>query len=269
MDEADEPPYSPTMNLLDGIDVACFDLFDTLIRVDVERLPSVAFDGRPIRSTLPIVHEEIFAPRGIALGHLAETVRSMWLSVREELNREHGSDDERWAEMAAIDKYRRVVADLGVSDAREQDALAREMADTHHRTLVSASLPMEGAAPVLERVRTRGIRTALVSNWDHSAAGSTMLEHTGLADLLDHVVISEAVGVRKPHPRIFDRALEPFDGAPERSLHVGDLPRPDAWGAGRLGFRTVWINKNAEPYPESEHPPTLEIGRLVDLLDHL
>jgi HAD superfamily hydrolase (TIGR01509 family) len=257
------------MELLDGIDVACFDLFDTLIRVDVERLPSVPFDGRPIRSTLPIVHQQIFAPRGIALGHLAEAVRRMWMTVREELNREDGSDDERWAEMAATDKYRRVVTDLGVEDPEECEQLAREMAEAHHAALVSASLPMEGADEVLGRIRARGIRTALVSNWDHSAAGSAMLEHTALADLLDHVVISEAVGVRKPHRRIFDHALEPFDGTPERALHVGDLAKPDAWGAGRLGFRTVWINKNDEPYPEAEHPPTLEISRLADLLEHL
>ena len=40
----------------------------------------------------------------------------------------------------------------------------------------------------------------LVSNWDHARAGSAMLSQTRLGPLLDHVVISEAVGFRKPRP---------------------------------------------------------------------
>jgi putative hydrolase of the HAD superfamily len=114
-------------------------------------------------------------------------------------------------------------------------------------------------------VRARGLRTALVSNWDHAAAGPKLLARTGLAELLDHVVISEAVGVRKPDPRIFRAALAPFGAAPAAALHVGDLARGDAWGAGRLGFRTVWINPGGGAWPEAEHPPTLVVADLVEL----
>jgi FMN phosphatase YigB (HAD superfamily) len=249
------------MSLLDGVEVACFDLFDTLIRVDTSQLPSVRWGGDEIRTTLPIVHERIFAERNVPLDRLVNAVRSMWATVRLELNREDASDDERWAEISAVDKYRRMLGDLGVRDPEEVEALATAVADTHHATLVSAAEAVEGASA--------GPHTVLVSNWDHAPAGPAMLARAGLTDLLDHVVISDAVGVRKPHPRIFETALAPFDATPDVALHVGDLALSDAWGAGRLGFKTVWINPKAKPWSEEAHPPTLTVKRLADLLAHL
>jgi FMN phosphatase YigB (HAD superfamily) len=97
-----------------------------------------------------------------------------------------------------------------------------------------------------------------------------MLEATGLADRLDHVVISEDVGLRKPHRRLFELALEPFDAAPNAALHVGDLAEADAWGAGRLGFRTVWIDREDKGWPENiEGSPTLTVNELKELLNHV
>ena len=58
------------MDLLDGVEVACFDLFDTLIRIDTSRLPAVRWGGDEIRTTLPVVHEKLFAERGVPLDRL-------------------------------------------------------------------------------------------------------------------------------------------------------------------------------------------------------
>jgi len=258
------------MDLLDGVEVACFDLFDTLIHIDTQQLPPVEWDGHSVRSTIPILHERIFAPRGIALEELVRTLRALWGELRAERRSELGSDDERWRETPAVEKYRRMLGGFDAIAEADVEELAEEIARLHHATLVSAAVPAEGAGALLAGVREREILTVLVSNWDHARAGSAMLEQTGLADLLDHVVISEAVGMRKPHPKIFEEALAPFDAAPASALHVGDLAEPDAWGAGRLGFKTVWIDRKREGWPERLHPqPWLTVSRLADLLDRL
>ena len=130
-------------------------------------------------------------------------------------------------------------------------------------------LPVDGAHEVLARVRARGVPTVLCSNWDHARAGSAMLAQTRLAPLLDHVVISEAVGFRKPHPKIFEEALAPFGAEPRAALHVGDMAEADAWGAGRLGFRTVWIDREEQGWPDEFVPaPSLTVAHLDDLLEH-
>jgi putative hydrolase of the HAD superfamily len=257
------------VDLLDGLEVACFDLFDTLVRIDTSRLPAVRWNGSEIRSTVPVLHERVFAARGVAREDLVAALRALWTELRElreELKEEPASPDGPWLEIPAVEKYRRLGRRLGIAADAELDALAREIADVHHATLLAAAEALPGAAEVLARVRARGLRTALVSNWDHAAAGPPLLARTGLAALLDHVVISEAVGVRKPDPRIFRAALAPFDAEPAAALHVGDLASADAWGAGRLGFRTVWINRDGVPWPEPDPRPHVAIARIGDLL---
>lgn len=258
------------MRLLEGIEVACFDLFDTLIRVDTSRLPAVEWEGRSLRSSIPIVHARHFAGRGVSQASLIEAIRSMWKQVRAEQHKEQACDDERWREVSAVEKFRRMLAGLPGVAAGDVAELAEEVATTHHEALVSAAVAVPGASELLARVRERGCRTVLVSNWDHARAGAAMLEGTGLARLLDHVVISEQVGVRKPHPRIFEQALAPSAARPQAALHVGDMAEADAWGAGRLGFKTVWIDAGDGPWPAELSPaPTLRVSRLADLLQHL
>jgi HAD superfamily hydrolase (TIGR01509 family) len=258
------------MALLDGIQVACFDLFDTLIRVRAERLPQTEVGGTRIHSTIPILHERLFAERGIALDELTAALREVWTELRSELKAEDRPEDERLKEIPAIAKYRRLLDRLEGIDDAEVDGLAEDIAELHHASLVGVSEAMEGAAELLDAVRAHGIPTALISNWDHARAGRAMLEATGLAGRLDHVVISEAVGLRKPHRRLFELALEPFDAPPGAALHVGDLAEADAWGAGRLGFRTVWIDRAGEGWPAAlEARPTLTVSRLADLLGHV
>jgi putative hydrolase of the HAD superfamily len=223
-----------------------------------------------VRTTIPILHERIFAPRGLEIDVLVDAIRSMWREVQAELKSESGSEDERWREVPAVEKYRRVLERIDGIDGYEVGEMAEQVAHAHHETLVSAAVLIDGAAEVLQRVREKGIPTVLVSNWDHARAGPSMLTQTGLQPLLDHVVISEAVGLRKPHPKIFTEALIPFAAAPAAALHIGDLAEADAWGAGRLGFKTVWIDRGAKGWPDELDPaPSLTVTRIADLLDRL
>ena len=255
--------------LLEGVRVACFDLFDTLIHVRPERFPESKLAKSEARSTFPILHERIFAERGVSFTELGDAAIAVWPGIRAELDCTDGSEDEQYREIQAVEKYRRMLLQLDRFDDAEIEQLSGEIAELHHECLVAASEPAHRAEEVLEAVKQRGIETVLISNWDHAPAGKAMLEATGLAHLLDHVVISEAVGLRKPHRRLFELALEHTDAKPEEAIHIGDLAKPDAWGAARLGFRTVWIDKNQDGWPEElGSAPTLTVGRIAELLDH-
>lgn len=250
------------MQLLDGARAVFFDLFDTLIRIDDAKLPAIQVDGRRIRSTVPLVHEQLLAPRDVAreafVNALRETVMEISHEKRQNLD-----------EVPALERWRRVVEKLSLGEGEAGEALAAELTDSHARALANAAVPVEKARDVVARVRERGCDVALISNFDHTPAADWILEGTGLADLIEKRVISEAVGVRKPDARIFHEALEHFSVAPEDCVHVGDQARADAWGAGRLGLRTVWISRRTEPYGEDDPPPTLVVTRLADLMQHL
>ena len=57
------------------------------------------------------------------------------------------------------------------------------------------------------------------------------------------MVISDAVGIRKPRSEIFEAVLGELGVAPERTLHVGDSLHADVGGAAPLGIRTAWITR--------------------------
>jgi putative hydrolase of the HAD superfamily len=56
--------------------------------------------------------------------------------------------------------------------------------------------------------------------------------------------------VRKPHPAIFQRALDELGVAAERTLFVGDSLATDLGGAAALGMRTcqsLWFRADDDP----------------------
>jgi putative hydrolase of the HAD superfamily len=102
-------------------------------------------------------------------------------------------------------------------------------------------VPFPDAATSLGSLRTLGIRTAVVSNWDCSLGG--LLGGLGLGGLLDGVVTSAEAGFRKPDRRIFDSALEAVGCGPERAIFVGDSVDIDVAGGRAAGIRSVLIDR--------------------------
>jgi putative hydrolase of the HAD superfamily len=95
---------------------------------------------------------------------------------------------------------------------------------------------------VLGELGELGVARVVVSNWDVSLRD--VLDRTGLAPLLDGIVISAEVGVAKPDPAIFERALAVAGARPGEALHVGDTPEADVAGALAAGLRAVHLDRS-------------------------
>lgn len=109
---------------------------------------------------------------------------------------------------------------------------------------------------LLESLRSRGLLLGVVSNaFDPAWLLHRDLEQMGIAERIDHAVFSSEVGKRKPHPEIFERALEALEVAPAEALFVGDRLYEDVRGAAELGMTTVqavWFR--ADEHPEGGEP---------------
>jgi HAD superfamily hydrolase (TIGR01549 family) len=109
---------------------------------------------------------------------------------------------------------------------------------------------------LLEALRDRGLKTGLISNgFDPPDLVRVELSRLGVAQLLDVIVMSGDVGVRKPDPAIFRYALERLGVAPENALMVGDKVAIDVAGAKALGMKTcqaLWFvaDEIEEPEPD-------------------
>jgi putative hydrolase of the HAD superfamily len=96
-----------------------------------------------------------------------------------------------------------------------------------------------GTREMLADLRRRGLRLAVISNWDQRLP--LLLERLELADHFDTFAISAIVGAEKPHPRIFEAALAALGVEPERALHVGDSRRDDVEGAQGVGMQALLL----------------------------
>ena len=109
--------------------------------------------------------------------------------------------------------------------------------------------------PMLERLAGR-YPLALVSNWPLALSIERFLEAADWRRHFTAVVISQTVGVIKPHPVIFATAAAQL-GVPSGPaiLHVGDDLGADVVGAQALGWRTAWVRFKPADSPLPTAPP--------------
>jgi putative hydrolase of the HAD superfamily len=104
---------------------------------------------------------------------------------------------------------------------------------------------------VLEALRAKGCKLAVVSNFDSRLPG--ILQALGIHGRMDAVIYSSEAGSAKPDPAIFWRALRVLGVAPERSIHVGDNVSADVGGAVAAGIEGLLIRRGRCPTDDSAH----------------
>ena len=114
-------------------------------------------------------------------------------------------------------------------------------------------VPLEGAVSLLKAL-SRKVKLGIITN-GFTELQQVRLEKTGLKHHFEFIVISEEMGIAKPHSGIFDHALS-IMGNPERNrvLMVGDNPDSDILGGINAGLHTCWLNRNNRETPEQIKP---------------
>lgn len=142
-----------------------------------------------------------------------------------------------------------VYAALEVGEATQADwnrviggILGIDPTDLMRRALASLQ-PEPLIVAVAKRAREAGIKVALLSN-SFGLDPYNPYKDKGLwTDFFDAVVVSELVGVRKPSPLIYQRALTALDLPGPQCLYVDDMAT-NLPPAELLGIRTVLHSTN-------------------------
>lgn len=132
-------------------------------------------------------------------------------------------------------------------------AVAVDLADEFSRMREEQTEPFPGALEALQAFRGRGIRLALVTNGS-AALQRRKIDRFGLAPLFDDIVIEGEIGVGKPEPEPFLRALAALGATPRETWMVGDDLDFDIRPAVRLGLYGVWITPVPMPAAEAGGP---------------
>ncbi len=84
-------------------------------------------------------------------------------------------------------------------------------------------------------------KLAIVSNFAYPPGLHRILQYFKLAQFFDTIVISGELGFRKPHPKIFEKALRKLNVTAKKSVFIGDSLKADIYGAKRVGIKTILV----------------------------
>ena len=227
-------------------EVVFFDMGGTLIYAD----PSVP---------------EVFANVARARGHniTVRDVEPCMQMVDEYYESEYLRDGDFWcvherAVQIWLDMYSMMADYCGIKSDR---GLSQAVYDAY---LNPSNWSLYPDAPAcLKGLKRRGFRLGVISNWDASL--ENLLRTMGYLPYFDEVIVSAAVGCRKPGNAIFEIALERMGVSANQAVHVGDLPEADGQGATAAGIRPIIIDRK----DKLDDCPYERVGLLTDLVSLL
>ena len=136
--------------------------------------------------------------------------------------------------------------------------------------------PMPGLYELIETLRARGLRLAIVSNAADDANVQRLVDNHRLRPYFDPIVVSAAIGVRKPNPRIFDPVFRAWAIPLAEIVMVGDTLGADILGARHAGLKSVWLTMEADTPDNKAHRHTIipdavaaSLAELPDLFERL
>jgi len=109
---------------------------------------------------------------------------------------------------------------------------------------------------------------ALVSNFTYAPVIYAGVRKLRFSLYFNCILVSDDVGWRKPHPRIFEEALKRLDKNVKQAVFVGDNPMEDIQGAKAIGMKAIFIPSQFFTIEEAEkvpQPPDLIINNLCEL----
>ena len=121
----------------------------------------------------------------------------------------------------------------------------------------------------LRALKERGLKLGVVSNtYQRGQVLRDQLAEVGALPHMDVTVFSSDVGLRKPHPSLFQTPLAELSVSPEDAVFVGDSPEADVRGAQGVGMRAVLTRQYRQEPVESVTPDHI-IWRLPELIEYV
>ncbi|WP_416965415.1 HAD family hydrolase [Streptomyces sp. Agncl-13] len=190
-------------------------------------------DGR-WRGSLVEALDEVAPGQGVVAADVRPGLRDGFPWHRPETGHpDLNSPDAWWDALQPL--FVKAYVGAGVDDRRAALAAGRVRA---HYTDVSRWTVFPDSLAALEELAEAGWLHVIVSN--HVPELDGLLRDLGLDRHFAAVVNSALVGWEKPHPRIFEAALDRA-GRPERVWMVGDNPVADIAGAQALGIPGILV----------------------------
>jgi 2-haloacid dehalogenase len=116
---------------------------------------------------------------------------------------------------------------------------------------------------VLARLKRGGLKTAILSNGTPQMLDAAV-KAAKLNEVIDTVLSVEEVGIYKPHPKVYQLAVDRL-GASPAEIAFQSSNAWDAYAASAFGMRVVWCNRYGQRPERLPGAPDCEIRSLAEL----
>jgi putative hydrolase of the HAD superfamily len=159
---------------------------------------------------------------------------------------------------------------------QSQDPIVIRAIDAFIEVFIEDARIEDYVHPLLEHLKKK-YKLGLISNFAYPKGFWKTLDHFDLTKFFDAIVVSGELGVRKPSPKIFEKALELLNVKASETVFVGDTLKDDIVGARKVGIKTILVEniglkKTNYENQEDETPsvkPDKKIPSLKELMNAL
>ena len=222
-----------------------FDLFDTLVVVEMDH--AQAFD---------VLFSSLVA-QGFDISY--DKFKPVYFSCREEIRAESLSTlKEQTNSIAIAESLGQCGIHVDSSDQRLTNAV-----DAQFEPFILKARLLSGALELL-RICSESTSVGIISNFSYAPVVRRLLSRLKIDSYLEGIIVSNDVGYRKPHERIFQVALETLKSSAKDSVMIGDSIAEDIAGAKAVGMGTILV-LNDKKYTRSSPSSVLPDRTISDL----
>lgn len=150
--------------------------------------------------------------------------------------------------------------DFALASANMSDvSLKKRLMDLYLKLSAYEEVPQ-----TLKKLKAAGFKCAILSNGSPEMLQAAV-ENAGIADLLDGVFSVADVKVFKPHPKVYELAVEKLE-IEARHISFQSSNGWDAYSAKDFGFKTIWCNRFDQAEERLPSSPDCQIRNLAQML---
>ena len=160
-----------------------------------------------------------------------------------------------------VERFLVPVREFGIDDADYAKKLSDDFLE---RTTLKTKL-VDGTMDLLEYLKPK-YKMHILSNGFREVQYKK-IENSGLKPYFDKIILSDDIGINKPHIEFFNYALEKTKANPSDTLMIGDSWDADILGAYNSDIHQLWFNP--EGFPSDGFTPTYCVKSLDEIKDIL
>ena len=160
--------------------------------------------------------------------------------------------------------YQQMVAEFKIVGLTWEQLLSDYVDHFQHHCV-----PFPNLHEMLKSLANQSIPLGIISNGKGQFQMDN-IEALGIRNYFEKILISETEGIKKPDPRIFEKALQQLNVPANACLFVGDHPENDVKASQDVGMLGVWkkdsqwADVEADYVAEDLMEVSLIVGELVD-----